>query len=120
MEQKGIRGLLIKDEGITTSIHVFNQDAVKFRQEFTRTGFVPDNVVAAINPEGLTEISTIVPSWRNSITMSLLEKGIPEKEIGSYLDMHIASMGKRLDDLMDSELRNLKNASAFSFSGGCV
>ncbi|MEK0325051.1 MAG: hypothetical protein QQN63_05040 [Nitrosopumilus sp.] len=85
-----------------------------FGKEIPNLGLVLDDVV--MNQAG--ELTSFVPSWKNSISAPLREAGYPEKEIAQFLDLYAANTTRRLDSLMEPEFQAIKNASEIPF-GGC-
>lgn len=118
--RKGIKGIIIKDSGITTDVHVFDQNSVKIVQEPPRFGLTLDNAVVSMDAAtGKPLLHHIQPSWTNTAAGILRDKGFPEKEIKKFLDEQSQFFGKTLDDLMDDEFKIAKKASEGQFYEGC-
>ena len=143
----GIKGLVIKESGITASVRVFDQSSVRFIEQPPRlaatglisvtpsqvvgevseeilgdipnVGLALDTSVTSLGPNGETLLHSFAPSWRSSMSSALRREGVPERELAAHLDLFAAQMQKRLDGLLDSEFLAMKNASEIKF-GECV
>lgn len=118
---RGIKGIVAREGGVTSQIHVFDQGTVSFIREVPRLGIDVDNAVFTAPSQGQrTVLESFVPSWKNSIAGPLRQRGVPEKEIQEFLELHRQNMTNRLEDLMDPEFKSVLNASSVRLSGGCL
>lgn len=119
-QQKGIKGIVIKDGDFMTDIHIFDQGSVKFVQEPPRFGMTLDRTLISADAQtGKMNLHSIQPSWKNMTAGILRDRGFPEKEINRFLDERAQFFGKSLDDLMSPEFKTIKKVSEGQFYEGC-
>ncbi len=120
-QRKGISGLKIVDDGITTNVIPFDQSSVSYVKEVPKVGLTPDAAIAAVDVKTQqSQLLSLMPSWKNGIVGSLRSQGIPEKEINSYLDLQAAQVSKHLDEALDNEFKSMQNSSQAQFNSGCL
>ena len=118
-QRLGVKGLVEKEGDITRRVHIFDDTTIQIKKEAEPNNFLglePDKV--ELDPVGA--IRSFEPSWKNSVLMLIEEAGLPEKEVGRLLDLYADQMGRKLDSLMDTEFRTIKETSQARFYEGCL
>lgn len=119
-QRRGIPGLLLKNEDITSRVYIFDQSRIVSSRETAGLGS-PYNEASILNtPQGDEIIESFVPSWKNSLREPLISRGFSEKEVNEILEDHVRSMGQRLEDSLDGEFKAAVNASRIQFTDGCI
>jgi len=118
-EDKGIKGLVEKENGITKRVHIFDQNSVQYQQEVPRLGIDVDEAVIFNTPDGQSVIESFVPSWKNQITGLLRSQGFKEKEINEFIELQRGILGNQVEELMDDEFKGIIRSAEVQFGGGC-